>query len=118
MGRQIRIADAAHKDIAEVLRHTRKEFGRRKYLQYRALIELALQELARDPLGSTTRQRKELHPAARTYHIARRGKRVRHFFLYRVSDEGVVEIGRLLYDGMELTRHLPRGYGLEEGDEE
>ncbi len=50
----------------------------------------------------------------------RRGQRARHFFLYRVADDGVVEVARFLYDGMDLAQHLPPDYEarpLEEGRE-
>lgn len=105
---QIRISKQAQSDIEEVLAWTLREFGERKYDEYRALLKQALIELAGDP--ESARRRPELHKSSRTFHIARRGKRARHFFLLRIADDGVVEIGRLLYDGMDLAEHLPPGY--------
>jgi toxin ParE1/3/4 len=40
-------------------------------------------------------------------HISRRGRRGRHFLLYRVVDGQIIEIGRILYDRMDPQRHPP-----------
>ena len=108
MAFQLRISAQARRDIEEVLAWTLHEFGETKYDQYRDLIRRALIDIARNP--DLAHSRPELHGAARTFHISRRGKRARHFFLLRLADDGVVEIGRLLYDGMDLSSHLPAGY--------
>ena len=64
--------------------------------------------------------RPEINPAARTYHLLRSRDRVersigrvlrpRHFLLDRTCDNGQVEIGRVLHDGMDLKRHLAEEY--------
>ena len=77
---------------------------RKKYFEYRNLIEDALEEIATDPFGARIKSRPEIDEDARTLHIGRIGKAARHLFLFRVPEEGVVEIDRLLYDGMDLTR--------------
>jgi toxin ParE1/3/4 len=46
-------------------------------------------------------------PGLRTLHIARRGRRGRHFLMYRVAQATTIEVVRILHDRMELTRHLP-----------
>lgn len=105
---QIRISTQARRDIEEVLAWTSREFGATQYDEYRSLIREAIEEIARNP--EAARRRPELHESARTFHIGRRGRRARHFFLLRVANDGVVEIARLLYDGMDLASHLPEGY--------
>lgn len=58
--------------------------------------------------------------AARTYHLAfSRGradgqavKIPRHFVLYRLRDKGVIEVGRVIHDARDLTRHLPEEYRI------
>ena len=47
-------------------------------------------------------------------HLARPGRRARHFPLYRIAADGHIEIGRLLHDSMQLRRHLPKGFESEE----
>jgi toxin ParE1/3/4 len=64
--------------------------------------------------------RPEIAAHCRTYHLffsrksaGRAGDRVRrprHFLLYRATESGAVEIGRVLHDSMELKAHLPEEY--------
>ncbi len=59
-------------------------------------------------LGAKTRR--ELGKGLRTLHVARGGRRGRHFILFRVgAHEGrpAIEVLRLLHDSMDLVRHLP-----------
>lgn len=108
MALRLRVSVQAQRDIEDVLGWTLKEFGERKYDEYRELIKEAILKVAQNP--ESCRSRPELHPSARTFHLATRGRRARHFLLLRVAPDGVVEIGRLLYDGMDLASHLPEGF--------
>jgi toxin ParE1/3/4 len=110
-GRLIRLLPAVERDIELALLATLRRFGVRKYDEYRALIRQAIRDIQADPDGPQSKRRSEIHRSARTFHIARRGRRARHFLLYRISEDGVVEFARLLYDGMDLEQHLPAGYG-------
>jgi toxin ParE1/3/4 len=55
---------------------------------------------------------------ARTYHLSFSRSRAagpavkepRHFLLYRLRDDGVIEVARILHDGRDLQRHLPEDY--------
>ena len=111
MSHRIRILPAVQTDIEEALSFTFRRFGERKYEEYRDLIHGAIEEIAADPDHPRAKRRPEFHKSARTFHIGRPGQRARHFFLYRIADDGVVEFARFLYDGMDLARHLPREYG-------
>ena len=45
-----------------------------------------------------------------TLHVARKGRKGRHFVVFRVArdpDHDVIEVLRLLHDSMDLQRHLP-----------
>jgi toxin ParE1/3/4 len=110
----LRFSQLAIQDIEDVLAHTLMRFGHQKHEQYKLLIRLALTDISLDPDRPPARKRPELHPNARTFHIGCRGKRARHFFLYRVIDETTVEIGRLLHDSMDLKAHLPEGFDVDE----
>jgi plasmid stabilization system protein ParE len=99
MSDTLRISDRAARDIEGALAYTLDQFGARKQSIYRALIRDALTDIAADPDRAPAKRRPELHPDARTFHIARRGRPARHFFLYR-----------LLHDSMDLQRHLPHGF--------
>jgi toxin ParE1/3/4 len=109
----LRISSRATRDVAGVLDYTLERFGDRQHDQYAELIREALAAIAADPGRPPARRRPEIRHDARTYHLARRGKPARHFFLYRVLPNNEVEIGRLLHDSMDLSRHLPEGYEAE-----
>jgi toxin ParE1/3/4 len=91
-------------------------------------LATALEEVAANPELAGSRQRPEIAEHCRTYHlffsrksagrIGDRIRRPRHFLLYRVTESGIVEIGRVLHDSMDLKSRLPEGYqGSSEPDE-
>ena len=106
----LRFSRTAVRDIEEILAYTLTHFGARKHEQYKALIRQALRDIAADPDRSPAKRRPELHRDVRTFHIARQGRRARHFLLYRVVGDRFIDIGRLLHDSMDLKRHLPPGF--------
>lgn len=111
------LAPAAEADIEGILAWTHEHFGEAARLRYEELLAQAILDIAANPERSGCVSRSELSEAARTYHLyfsrdnvspaANRVKRPRHFLLFRTADTGVVEIGRVLHDSMDLTRHLP-----------
>jgi toxin ParE1/3/4 len=106
----LRFSPRAVQDIEDVLAYTAGQFGLRKYDEYRELIRQALADLAADPSRPPARCRPELQKEAWTFHIARRGRRARHFFIYRIVGSRYVDIGRLLHDSMDIQRHLPNEF--------
>ena len=107
---KLRFSKQAAQDIEDVLALTLERFGEKQWERYKQIIRNALLEIAADPEGIHTRRRPEIHPNARTMHLARRGQPARQFILYRLAGEPFVDIGRLLHDSMELSRHLPSGF--------
>jgi toxin ParE1/3/4 len=105
MALAVRISTLAQRDINAALAWTLSEFGPRQHDAYRELLHRAILEVAAHP--QRARPRPDLHPDARTFHIARPGRHARHFLLLRVAPDGVVEIARLLHDAMDPARHLP-----------
>jgi toxin ParE1/3/4 len=111
------VSSQARRDIAAILTWTHDNFGPRTMARYAKRIRTAIEDVAADPevVGSETRP--EIARHCRTYHLVHcrkkagaRGQRIRkprHFLVYRVTDVGVVEIGRILHDSMELERHFP-----------
>jgi toxin ParE1/3/4 len=82
-------------------------------------MKQALRDIAADPERPGSMQRPELSAGARTYHLRfSRGrarasgtvKNPRHFLLYRRSEEGIIEVARVLHDARDLDRHLPEDY--------
>jgi toxin ParE1/3/4 len=117
------IAPAAVADIESILTWTEMEFGEKARWRYEALLTRAIIDIAVQPERAGSTGRPEIAPSARTYHLTYSRKRVagrigqvrqpRHFVLYRLRVDGIVEIGRVLHDSMDLNRHLPDEYRRE-----
>ena len=106
---RVRLGAAAELDVANILRWTTKHFGARQSRLYRDTLVQAIGELANGPDVAGSRTRDEIMHGLRTLHVARHGRRGRHFLLYRVAPVGIVEIVRILHDSMDLRRHMPFG---------
>lgn len=104
---RIRLGAEAQKDFARILKYTKDTFGERQVDVYRVtLIEaLAALETGSDVLGSVARD--EILPNLRTLHVARKGRRGRHFIMYRPVQGDVIEVLRILHDQMDLACHIP-----------
>jgi toxin ParE1/3/4 len=112
-----RLSPQAQQDIEAILEWTHKEFGEKIRRRYQALLTRAIMDVAENPERAGSRARPEIGVAARTYHLRHSRDHVkksdgtihrpRHILVYRVVDDGQVDIARVLHDGMELKRHLP-----------
>jgi toxin ParE1/3/4 len=117
---QLVIAPKARGDIESILVWTLEQFGPQTMRRYRKLMQAAMEAVAANPELAGSAGRPEIAKDCRTYHLfhsrkkaGARGSRVqnpRHFLLYRVTVKGVVEIGRVLHDSMELVEQLPEEY--------
>lgn len=113
-----RLAKAAQDDIAGILAWTNSNFGNAAAQRYGALIVAALRDISARPDRVGSIERTELGADIRSWHLRlsrQRGRteaglvqRPRHFLLYRV-DSGVVVVGRVLHDVMELAQHSGSG---------
>lgn len=105
---RIRLGEEAENDFVKILRDTLEMFGERQIAIYAATLNEALAALTAGPdiLGSAARD--EIFPKLRTLHVARRGRRGRHFILYRAAPNKVIEVVRILHDAMDLARHVPK----------
>ena len=103
----MRLGHEARLDLASIVKWTTENFGARQARSYRDVLISAIEELANDPDVPGSRHRDEIMPGVRSLHVARHGHRGRHVLLYRVAEGSVIEIGRILHDGMDFRRHLP-----------
>ncbi|MGQ2949820.1 type II toxin-antitoxin system RelE/ParE family toxin [Agrobacterium sp.] len=116
-----RLSEAAQSDILEILVWTHETFGPAARLRYEKLLVTALRDVALDPLRQGTNTRPELIGNVRSYHLRYSRERARnetglvrnprHFLLYRMLKPGLIGVGRILHDSMEVERHLPADYG-------
>jgi toxin ParE1/3/4 len=104
---RVRLSAVAELDFANILKWTTENFGARQSRVYRDILVQAITELADGPEVAGSKARDEVMQSLRTLHVARHGRRGRHFILYRAVEGRVIEIGRILHDQMDLQRHLP-----------
>ncbi len=105
----IRLAEAAGQDYQAILRWTVDNFGRAQARTYAKTLNSALQDLAQGPDVIGARLREDIGPDIHTLHVARHGRKGRHFVVFRIStspDASIIEVLRLLHDSMDLPRHL------------
>jgi len=82
--------------------------------RYAAILATAMRTAAADPEGPVTRDRAELLPGIRSFHVrhARNDNaeakvaRAVHILYYRMIQPGLIEIVRVLHERMEPSRHL------------
>src|SRR5262245_27939694 len=108
---RVRLGAVAELDFANILKWTTEKFGARQARIYHDTLMQAVGELSSGPDVPGSRARDEIMPGLRALHVARHGRRGRHFLLYRAVEGRIIEIGRILHDQMDLKRHLPPGEG-------
>jgi toxin ParE1/3/4 len=109
-----RLSGRAQLDMAQILATSAERWGNAARRRYAATLATAMHKVAADPLGPTTRQRSDLSPGLRSFHIrhvrsteaAERVSRPVHILYYRVVGPGLIEIVRVLHDHMDPARHL------------
>ncbi len=110
-----RLSSAAQSDILGILAWSQERFGDGARTRYEALIVAALRDVATQPDRPGSLERPELGVAVRSWHLRLSRERARaetgvvreprHFLIYRM-EPGLVIVGRVLHDAMELARHL------------
>jgi len=102
----VRLGRRAEQDYRDILRWTEKSFGAAQAQSYAQTISLAVQALAAGPDTLGSKLREEIGPGIRTLHIARNGRKGRHFLVYRVGGDRTIDLIRLLHESMDLQRHV------------
>lgn len=106
----VRLTAAAEADFQGILRWTLEHFGEAQVRVYAETLSAALEALAAGPTVIGAKARNDIAKGLFTLHVARHGRKGRHFVMFRIGhDQGreVIEVLRLLHDAMDLPRHLP-----------
>lgn len=106
----VRLSAAAETDYRQILHWTLKNFGATHAKDYAAVLTSALQALCAGTRTVGVKAREEIGANIWTLHVARQGRKGRHFILFRVNrvqGHQVIDVLRLLHDSMDLQRHLP-----------
>ncbi len=99
----IRLADQAEQDLLDIIRWTNENFGVRQAEHYSETITLAVEALHDGPDILGTKVRDEIGAGIYTLHVARQGRKGRHFIAFSVSEGHVINVLRLLHDSMDLA---------------
>ena len=111
---RLEITFLAEADLAEIFNTSAEDFGPSARRRYEDLVGAAFADLLADPARLGSRDRADLRPNLRTYHLrysrARSGAKgrvakPRHLIAYKFDDTRVLVL-RVLHDAMDLSRHL------------
>ena len=107
---RVRLASAAQKDYQNILQWTVDQFGLGQAQAYAETLSDALEGLCAGPEILGVKARTDIGPGLHTLHVARKGRKGRHFVMFKVAElpgEDVIDVLRILHDSMDLERHLP-----------
>lgn len=104
-----RLSDAARNDFDQIVDWTVDQFGEGQAIAYAQALTAMLSELDEGPSQPGVKERKDIGKGMFTFHIARHGRKGRHFVVFRLVDQRskILDVLRILHDSMDLPRHLP-----------
>lgn len=102
----VRLAAAAEADFQHIVRWTIEKFGDKQAIVYAETLATAIAALAEGPTPAGTRARDEILKGLFSFHVARKGRKGRHFIIFRIGSSGIIEVLRILHDSMDLQRHF------------
>ena len=106
----VRLSAAAEADYRQILRWTAENFGLPQARIYADTLSLALKALSSGPTIIGAKERGEIGTNICALHVARNGRKGRHFVMFRAGSfqgQNVIDVLRLLHDSMDLERYLP-----------
>jgi len=107
----VRLTAAAEADFRGIVRWTAERFGQAQARAYACTLVAAITDLADGPAILGAKARNDIDSGLFTLHVARGGRRGRHFLMFRIGHDGgrdVIEVLRILHDAMEVPRHVPK----------
>ena len=109
---RVRLTATAEKDYIDILRWTESRFGAAQAQVYANTLALALTDLAKDgPAALGVKARDDIGKGLFAMHVARRGRKGRHFAIFCISGGAFggrgLDLVRILHDSMDLARHVP-----------
>ena len=105
-----RLTKLAAADYAAILRFTLKRWGKEQLAAYNRLLDSGIAAVAHEPKRLNSHSCDDLRPGFRSFNIGLLGTHPRlgrHVIYYRIADDGVVEVLRILHDRMEVSSKLP-----------
>ena len=111
----LRLTASAEVDLQSILAWTRDRFGIAQARAYAETLTAALDALVNaGPSTAGAKPRDEIAKGLFILHVARLGRKGRHFVLFRVGlEEGtrrqILDVLRILHDAMDLSRNILPG---------
>lgn len=102
----VRLTHQAELDVEAILAWTEDRFGTQQAEVYAEVLAVAVEALLAGPDAVGARKRDDILPGVRVLHVARHGKRGRHFLIFRASEDGQIDVLRVLHNSMDPARHL------------
>ena len=102
----LRLSVQAEQDISDILAWTDSHFGEQQARVYVETLGLALEVLIDGPDALGVKPREDIASGVCVLHVARNGRKGRHFIVFRVSGENIIDVLRVLHDSMDLGRHV------------
>ena len=106
---RIHLTATAETDFQNILRWTSENFGERQAHVHADTLTAAIEALTEGPHIIGSRESSDIGEGVRVLHVARGGRKGRHFVLYRVRSQAeppAIDVLRLLHDSMDLPRHV------------
>src|SRR5690349_18470158 len=95
---------------------TTEHFGGAQAKLYTQTILEALKALRAGPQILGAKPRYDLAPGLVSLHVARNQRKGRHVVIFRVIEDGIIEVVRILHDSMDIPRHVARPAESRNGD--
>ena len=105
----VRLSASAERDFQNIIAWTQEQFDPAQAVTYADTLSDALEALTEGPTAAGVRDRRDILRGLMTLHVARHGRKGRHFVLFRVvgqPDTRRIEVLRVLHDAMDLPRHV------------
>lgn len=106
----VRLTATAEADFEAIISWTREQFGDLQALSYAETLTLAMGALIEGLGLPGVKARTEIGKQLFTLHVSRKGRRGRHFILFRADPDPnrrLIDVLRILHDSMDLERHVP-----------
>jgi toxin ParE1/3/4 len=101
----VRLAATAETDFQSIIAWTLEQFGDLQARAYADTLSAALGALTAGPAVLGAIERTEIAKGLFTLHVARDGRRGRHFVLFRIGSDRkqrMIEVLRVLHDAMDV----------------
>ncbi|MBW4052992.1 MAG: type II toxin-antitoxin system RelE/ParE family toxin [Proteobacteria bacterium] len=106
----VRLAGAAEADFEAILLWNLEQSGDVQAGVYSEILSAAVRALIAGPEQPGIKARSEIGRDLFTLHVARYGRRRRHFVVFRADADPAnrqTDVLRILHDSMDLARHVP-----------